>query len=113
MRDAPRAPDGGLAVRLMAPVRSRTSARKQAPIGLLAGSGRFPILFAEAAKRQGLPVACVLIKYEASEELRSLCEACETVRVSALGGMIRAFRRMGCEQVVMAGKVTKNVMYTP
>ncbi|HEY2158878.1 MAG TPA: hypothetical protein VGH33_24825, partial [Isosphaeraceae bacterium] len=31
-------------------------------IGLLAGSGRFPILFAEAARRQGLKVACVGIR---------------------------------------------------
>src|SRR5690606_7338645 len=36
------------------------------PIGLLAGSGRFPILFAQAARRQGLRVACVGIKYEVS-----------------------------------------------
>src|SRR5262245_13705703 len=43
------------------------------PIGLLAGSGRFPILIAEAARRQGLRVACVGIRYEASEELRGLC----------------------------------------
>ena len=44
------------------------------PIGLLAGSGRFPILFAEAAQRQGLQVACVGIRYEAPEELRDLCD---------------------------------------
>ena len=49
---------------------SQTSPR---PIGLLAGSGRFPILFAEAAKRQGLSVACVGIRYEAHESLRELC----------------------------------------
>lgn len=82
-------------------------------IGLLAGSGRFPILFAEAAKRQGFDVACVGIRYEASEELRSLCTSFESIGVSKLGGMIRAFRRQGVGQVVMAGKVTKNVMYTP
>jgi hypothetical protein len=80
---------------------------------LLAGSGRFPILFAEAAKRQGLPVACVGIRYEASEELRGLCDDFRLVGVTRLGGMIRAFKAMGVEQVVMAGKVTKNVMYTP
>ena len=37
-------------------------------VGLLAGSGRFPILFAEAAKRQGLPVACVGIRGEAPDD---------------------------------------------
>ena len=44
-------------------------------IGLLAGSGRFPILFAQAARQQGLRVACVGIQYEASDELRSICDS--------------------------------------
>jgi DUF1009 family protein len=82
-------------------------------IGLLAGSGRFPILFAEAARRQGLHVACVGIKYEAPDELRSLCSAFEIVGVARMGSMIRAFRRQGVRRIVMAGKVTKNVIYTP
>ena len=64
------------------------------PIGLLAGSGRFPILFADAARQQGLPVACVGIRYEASEELRSLCDSFQWVGVAKLGRMIRAFKRM-------------------
>lgn len=83
------------------------------PIGLLAGSGRFPILFAQAARRQGLRVACVGIKYEASPELEALCESFQLVGVSRLGGLIRAFRRRDVAQIVMAGKVTKSVMYTP
>ncbi|MBX6315364.1 MAG: UDP-2,3-diacylglucosamine diphosphatase LpxI [Isosphaeraceae bacterium] len=82
-------------------------------IGLLAGSGRFPILFAEAARRQGLRVACIGIRYEAPEELRALCDSFQLVSVSRLGGMIRAFKRLGVQRIVMAGKVTKSVMYTP
>ena len=93
---------------------SRPSAPDSTPtIGLLAGSGRFPILFAEAAKRQGLKVACVGIRYEAPDVLADLCDSFQVVGVSKLGGMIRSFKRRGVEQVVMAGKVTKNVMYTP
>src|SRR5262249_3210508 len=80
---------------------------------LLAGSGRFPILFAEAARRQGIPVACVGIRYEAPEELRSLCSSFDLVGIAHLGRMIRLFRRRRVRQIVMAGKVTKNVMYTP
>ncbi len=82
-------------------------------VGLLAGSGRFPILFAEAAKKQGYKVECVGIRYEASEELRTLCDSFHVVSVSKLGGMIRAFRRRDVKRIVMAGKVTKSVMYTP
>ncbi len=82
-------------------------------IGLLAGSGRFPLLFAEAARRQGYQVACVGIRYEAPEELRELCASFQLVGLTKLGGMIRAFKRQGVKQIVMAGKVTKGVMYTP
>ncbi|TBR23303.1 DUF1009 domain-containing protein, partial [bacterium] len=32
------------------------------PIGLIAGSGRFPVLFAEEAKRQGARVVAVALK---------------------------------------------------
>jgi len=84
-----------------------------APIGLLAGSGRFPILFAEAARRQGLAVACVGIRYEASAELESICTSFDVAGVARMGRMIRTFRRRGATQIVMAGKVTKNVIYTP
>jgi DUF1009 family protein len=82
-------------------------------VGLLAGSGRFPILFAEAAQRQGLKVACVGIKYEAPAELRDLCTTFELAGIAKLGRMIRLFARQNVRHIVMAGKVTKNVMYTP
>jgi DUF1009 family protein len=83
------------------------------PIGLLAGSGRFPLVFADAARRQGMSVACVGIKYEAPDELRHLCSSFDTVGIAKLGRMIRTFRRKSVKRIVMAGKVTKNVMYTP
>ena len=82
-------------------------------VGLLAGSGRFPILFAEAARRQNYQVECVGIRYEAPDELRALCNSFKLVSVSRLGGIIRAFRRRDVQRIVMAGKVTKSVMYTP
>ena len=94
-------------------VRPSRAAATRPPIGLLAGSGRFPILFAQAARRQGLKVACVGIKYEVSDELRSLVDSFEVLGVSKLGGMIRSFKRRCGGEVVMAGKVTKSVMYTP
>ncbi len=45
--------------------------------------------------------------------LRDLCDSFEVVGVSKLGGMIRSFQRRGARRIVMAGKVTKSVMYTP
>ncbi len=83
------------------------------PIGLLAGSGRFPVLFAEKAKALGLEVVCVGVRFEAAPELQGLVSRFYWAGVSRMGRMIRCFKRAGVQRVVMAGKITKAVMYTP
>jgi DUF1009 family protein len=82
-------------------------------VGLLAGSGRFPVLVAKKARRLGLRVVCVGIRHEASPELVQLADRFYWAGVTRLGRMIRCFRREGIERVVMAGKVVKTVMHTP
>ena len=86
---------------------------KQPPIGLLAGGGRFPIAFAEKAKQLGLPVVCVGIHDEASADLVPLVDKFHWAGLAKLGRMIRCFKKAGCKQVVMAGKVHKVKMNTP
>ena len=75
------------------------------PIGLLAGSGRFPILFAEKARQLGLPVVCVGINDEAPAELVPLVDRFYWTGLAKLGRMIRCFKREGVQQIVMAGKI--------
>ncbi len=82
-------------------------------IGLLAGYGRFPILFAEAARRAGLEVVCVAVRHEASPELASVVSSLRWAGIAKLGKMIRTFRRAGVREVVMAGKVHKAQIYAP
>jgi len=41
----------------------------EGPIGLIAGSGRFPVAFARGAARHGLRVVCVGVAGEAPEPL--------------------------------------------
>jgi DUF1009 family protein len=83
------------------------------PVGLLAGSGRFPITFALKARSLGIPVACVGVRYEASTELISICDSFCWAGVARIGRMARCFQREGCEHIVMAGKITKAVIHTP
>lgn len=83
------------------------SNRSQAPIGLLAGSGRFPILFAEKAKELGYPVVCVGIAGEATDDLVPLVDHFHWAGLAKLGRMIRCFRNAGVKQIVMAGKIQK------
>ncbi|MBI3463117.1 MAG: UDP-2,3-diacylglucosamine diphosphatase LpxI [Planctomycetes bacterium] len=85
----------------------------RSPVGLLAGSGRFPVVFAEAARRQGYAVVGVGIRDAASPGLAELCQEFAWAAISRVGRMIRLFKRAGVERIVMAGKVTKTLMFTP
>jgi len=80
---------------------------QRGPVGLLAGGGRFPIAFAEKARKVGLPVVCVGVRHEASPELASIVDRFYWCGMARLGRMIRCFRREGVQQVVMAGKIHK------
>jgi DUF1009 family protein len=82
-------------------------------IGLLAGSGRFPVVFAEKARSLGLRVVCVGIRHEADPHVAELVDRFYWAGVAKLGRMIRCFKREGVERLVMAGKIHKTVMHTP
>jgi len=94
---------------------SRLSAeRSREPIGLLAGSGRFPLLFAEKARALGIPVVCVGIRHEAPPELAQHVERFYWSGIARLNRMIRCFRREGVKRIVMAGKIHKHrFLYAP
>jgi DUF1009 family protein len=83
-------------------------------VGLIAGSGRFPIVFAQKARDSGLPVVCVGVRSEASPELAQLASRFYWSGPAAIGRTIRLFKREGVERIVMAGKVRKaNILYQP
>lgn len=82
-------------------------------IGLLAGSGRFPVAFAEAARREGISVYCVGVWGLVSEELVEICDGFATTPLARVGRAIRLFKKAGVEQIVMAGKIEKVVLMHP
>jgi DUF1009 family protein len=81
------------------------------PIGLLAGSGRYPFVFAEKARQLGIPVVCVGVRHEASPELAGLVQRFYWAGLARLGRMIHCFKAEGVQQAVMAGKIAKSKMY--
>ena len=82
-------------------------------IGLIAGYGRFPLMFAEKARERGLRVVAVGIRYEASPELEGLVEKFYWCGVARVSRLIRLFKSEGITRAVMAGKVRKTWMFTP
>src|SRR5688572_12249787 len=81
------------------------------PVGLLAGYGRFPVVFADKARQLNIPVVCVGIRDEASPQLAGLVERFYWAGLARLGRMIRCFKKEGVQEIVMAGKIHKVAMH--
>lgn len=75
---------------------------------MLAGWGRYPIVVAEALRRQGHRIYGLGIKDHADPELARLCDDFRMIGIAKLGGQIRFFRRHGVSLATMAGKVFKD-----
>ncbi len=80
-------------------------------VGLLAGAGRFPLVFAEAARKSGLKVCAMGVVGMADEKLPDYCDRYSPVPLAKIGRAIRWFKRQKVEQIVMAGKIEKTVLF--
>jgi DUF1009 family protein len=84
-----------------------------APVGLIAGAGRFPVLFAEKARQLGIPVVCIGIADMADPSLKTICTEFRWLKRLSLGFALRLFRRTGVRQWTMAGKYHKHILFQP
>jgi len=75
-------------------------------IGLIAGNRKFPFIFAEGARKQGLKVVAVAIKGDTSPLLRSHVDKLYWVGLNELNKMIGIFKDEGIADIVMAGQVS-------
>jgi DUF1009 family protein len=82
-------------------------------VGLVAGWGRYPIVVAEALKRNGHEVYCLGVKDHADPVLRTLCDGFAWMGLARVGRAIRYLRRNHCRDAMMAGKIHKMRLYQP
>ncbi len=76
-------------------------------IGLIAGGGRFPILFAESARRAGHRVLAVAHRNETDPALAAEVDAITWVKLGQIGALLEALKAGGATQSVMLGAITK------
>lgn len=76
-------------------------------IGLIAGSGRFPVLFAETASRRGVEVVAVGHRGETDPGLEEAVAEIAWVQAGELEGIIQTFKRAGVRRAVMVGGIAK------
>src|SRR6266571_1278090 len=97
------------------PARERPASDGQTPagewIGLIAGNGGFPKLFAENARRLGYRVSAVALTGETEAALEQQVDRIHWISLGQLGKLIKAFKRDGVGQAVMVGGVKKTHLF--
>ena len=76
-------------------------------LGLIAGNGRFPLLFLEAAKAEGTDIVVVAHEGETPPEIAALMPNITWIQVGELGKIIDTLKAADVTQAVMAGGISK------
>ena len=80
--------------------------------GLIAGNGKFPFLVLEGARSQGIEMAVIALKEEASPELEKMAKRVHWVSLGELSKAISWMQHEGVKQAVMAGQVKHNKIFS-
>ena len=80
-------------------------------LGLIAGAGELPIAVATDARSQGYKVMAVALEPLADKTLSSYVDEIKWVNVGKFGKLIDSLKDYGIKEAVMAGKVSKTLLY--
>ncbi len=80
--------------------------------GLIAGNGQFPFLVLEAARSQGIEMAVIAIREEASPELEKVAARLHWVSLGELSRTLELLHQEGVTRAVMAGQVKHNKIFS-
>jgi UDP-2,3-diacylglucosamine hydrolase len=82
-------------------------------VGMLAGWGRYPIVVAEALRRQGYEIFCQAVPDHADPKLAEVCDHFRWLGLARFGSAIRYFKRHGVTEATMVGKIHKVALFRP
>ncbi|MFY9582960.1 MAG: hypothetical protein WAR21_00540, partial [Candidatus Acidiferrales bacterium] len=80
--------------------------------GLIAGNGQFPFLVLEGARSQGIEMAVIALREEASPELERVATHLHWVSLGELGKALELLHQEGVNKAVMAGQVKHNKLFS-
>ena len=80
-------------------------------IGIIAGGGQFPLLFAQAVRRHGLKVYAAARQDETDKTLADQVDRLQWVRLGQLGKIIDFFKKEGVNKTVFIGSITKTNIF--
>ncbi len=81
-------------------------------VGLIAGSGQFPLLFAHAARQANVHVVAVGFDGDTNPVLSKYVDEFHLLKLGQLNRLIKVFRAAGITHAAMAGGINKTRLYT-
>lgn len=82
-------------------------------LGIIAGSGDFPLFIAKGARQSGVEkVVVAALVGETKKEIEMLADVVVWIEIGQLTKMIHFFKNNGCESVVMAGQITPTKLFS-
>jgi len=82
-------------------------------VGLLAGWGQYPLVVAQALRRQGRRVIGVGVREHTDPQLAAHCDHFRWVGLGQIGAVIQFYRQHGVRAATMAGKIHKVRLFEP
>lgn len=80
-------------------------------IGLIAGNGKFPLLFAREASRHGLEVVVIAIRNDTSWLINLLAKKIYWLTLKDYSRMFEIFKKEDINKVIMAGQVNPRSLF--
>lgn len=80
-------------------------------VGLIAGGGQFPLLFAHAARQAGVEVVAVGFDGETDPALARYVEDFRMLKLGQLNRLLKTFHQTGITHAAMAGTINKTRLY--
>ena len=81
-------------------------------VGLIAGSGQFPLLFANAARQASVRVLAVGFDGETDPKLANYVDEFHMLKLGQLNRLVETLRKGGITYAAMAGAINKTRIYT-
>jgi DUF1009 family protein len=93
------------------PVKATNRSEPSKKLGLIAGMGELPKAVVAEAKRMGYNVAAIALQPPADESLKPIADEFHKIRLGRFGGLIALLKKLAITDVVLAGKVPKDLLY--
>jgi hypothetical protein len=81
-------------------------------IGLIAGNRKFPLIFAEAAKKNNFHIVAIAVKGDTSVRLKKLVDKIHWIGLGEFSRVFEIFKQEEIKKVVMAGQINPRRLFS-